>query len=154
MSWECISHFTALILEPVVSTGMSLSELCFCSEFATAPIVLQTTLWSQPEVCALFSTSKCWEELCFKRLRRVFFKSVFIRGKTSDLSLCSLSAFLKYVSSQLCLGSFQYNKVFSCWPLRAWGIWRTLLLGIRLDSSFCKMHRHYLFTSPMFFSAD
>lgn len=132
--WECISHFTSLILEPVVSTGMNLSELCLSSEFATTPIVLQTAVWSQPEVCALFGTSKCWEELCFKGLRRVFFKSVFIWGKTADLSLCSLSALLKYVSSQLCLGSFQYNKVFSCWPLRAWGIWRTLLLGIRLDS--------------------
>lgn len=62
--------------------------------------------------------------------------------------MISHHASLSYISAQSYLGSFQSLQLLAAESLR---IWRTLLLWIKLDSSFCKKQLYYLFTSQVCF---
>lgn len=89
--------------------------------------------WSQTGFNVLFSRRR----LPLKRLGRVSLNLYLFTERLLIFSSCSLSASLSYISTQS-LESFQYNKVFSYWPLTVWGFGILCCSGSGLTAVFAR----------------
>lgn len=83
------------------------------------------------------------EKVSLKRLRGVlvffFFKSIFIYPRKDWWFLIMLP--LRFQTSRLSLGIFPVQQSRQLLAAESSGIWETLLLWIKLDSSFCNCIR-------------